>query len=346
MVNSQSSRAEKLKAFWDSLGGFPCELGADIFQSPWPASGVRAVKNHLASEQQRIRDRFGRRVRLAKRIFRWSGLDRFLHEIHTIVETDPDVLLSYLSQQAGIFLQRNAVVDQTTVSPQIVALIEDLQNRLQVKSHRLHQQPCYPATTAKRAALAVEYLTPASRVLCMGDDDFVSIALAMMAENEITVIDLDQQVISLIQEMAKERKLRITAQIVDICRPLPSHFISTFDVIVMDPIYFISDMMNFLSAAEQCLSPSAGAALLSCCARALIGPAWITVENWATSRNLLAEKVFDGFNEYPKPARTQALLSLGERLLCRTPLTRACATIPDAYSDLVVFRRIERGGSR
>jgi hypothetical protein len=173
--------------------------------------------------------------------------------------------------------------------------------------------------------------------------DFVSIALTMLVQNEITVIDLDPQVISLIQEVAHERSLRIKTQIVDICKPLPPHFIAAFDVIVTDPIYFITDMMNFLSAAEQCLSLTTGATLLSCCARALAGPAWRTVDDWAASRNLVVEKVLDGFNEYPKPARTQALLSLGERLLCRTPLTRACATIPDAYSDLVIFRRIERG---
>jgi len=344
MVISQLSRAEKLKIFWDSFIRVDSQSSSADSNLSMGVDDPEIIKSFLANEQQRIRSFIRRRVRLAKRVFKFFALHHFLHEIHAFVETDPDVLLSYLLYQAEMFLRQSTDGDQIMIPSEIVALVEELQSRLRVKWHRFHQQPCYPATTIKRAALVAQYLRPGSRGLCMGDDDFVSIALAMMTGNEITVIDLDPQVISLIQETANNRKLRIATQIVNIYKRLPSSLIAAFDVIITDPIYFVKDMMNFLSAAEQCLSTSAGSTLLTCCARALAGPAWNTVQRWAASRGLVAEKFFDGFNEYPKPVHIQALLSMGERLFCHTPMTQACARIPDVYSDIVVFRRIARGG--
>jgi hypothetical protein len=344
MVSLQASQVAKLRVFSNLLNGNQWgSAGGNVPLSP-PCDQV-TLKSYLESEQKRVRSRLEQRINASKRIFRLFGLHRVFHEINAFVETDADVLFSYLSSQTEIFLRRTMDADQASASEQITTLIELLQGRLQVKSHKLHQQPCSSMTTAKRAALIAEYLTPASTVLCLGDDDFVSVALASTVGNEVTVIDLDRQVLSIIEEISRDQNLRITTHLADICRPLPPPLLSAFDVVVTDPIYFVRDMMNFLSAAEQCLSKSAGAALLSCCSRALAGPAWRTVEDWARSRSLAAERYLDGFNEYPKPVRTQTLLTLGERLFCRTPLTRACLAIPDAFSDVVVFRRIKEGES-
>lgn len=338
MTNSQISAVRGFESFSAPLAALHAAIDRPASYSSLPSGDPDALKGFLANELQLLRPLAETRAKRAKRVVRLLGLHRLYHEIKAFVETDTGVLISYLFHQAEMFLKRGTVASQDDISPQITAAVDRLQQRLQVKSHRLHQQPCYSTTTAKRAALVSEYLTPKSKVLCLGDDDFVSIALSMMVGNEITVLDLDTQVISLIEEMTRHQHLRITTHVADICRPLPRLLIGAFDVVVTDPIYFVDDMIPFLSAAEQCLRKSRGSALLSCCSRALAGQSWQVVEAWAASRRLAAEKYLEGFNEYPKPARTQALLLLAERLVCRTPLTRACASIPNAYSDIMVFR--------
>lgn len=338
MTTSKISTDASLKPFAASLAALLAAMGSDAVSPSLLFRDSSAIENFLANEQRRIQSLAESRFIVVKRILKTLRLHRFFHEINTFVATDSGVLIGYLLHQGNAFMRRCMANNQQDLSPQVIATIAALQQQLQVKSHRLHQQPCLSTTTVKRAALVKEHLTPAGKVLCLGDDDFVSVALALMVENEITVLDLDPQVISLIEQISAQRHLRITTHIADIRQPLPDQLRTAFDVVVADPIYFVNEMLLFLSAAEMCLRKSSSSALLSCCSRAMAGPAWQAVDAWMASCGLVDAKWYNDFNEYPKPARTQTLMALGERLLCRTRLTRACVAIPYAYSDLVVFR--------
>jgi len=271
-------------------------------------------------------------------------LHLWLHEVSTFVESDNGHLISCLINQAEAFIHRHQQ-DEPVTAHRASAIISSLQKQFRVKSHTLHQLPCTPTTTAKRVELIKKYLTPTSRILCLGDDDFVSVALALVVPNEITVVDLDPQVTTMIKRLARQQHLRISCQTADIRKPLPDNLYHFFDVVVTDPIYAVKETLLFLSVAESCLRPSAQSYLLSCCSRTLAGAAWHGVADWAASRGLIVHEVLSGFNEYPKTTRIQTLLKIAERLFCRSAVTKACVGIPFLYSDLVVFRfdRSERG---
>ncbi|MBI3951036.1 MAG: bis-aminopropyl spermidine synthase family protein [Acidobacteria bacterium] len=303
-----------------------------------------ALKDLFAQERTRLTASAGASFAMARCVVKALGLHRLFHEVKTVVESDLGELISCLFHQAETFLHRYRW-DEPDPALEVVAAITSLQKELHVKSHTLHQLPCHPTTATKRVDLVKQYLTPTSRFLCLGDDDFLSIGLALSAPNEITVVDLDPQLITLIEQVAQEQRLRITCRVADIRKPLPEHFYSSFDVVITDPIYSVQEMLLFLSVAESCLRRSASSYLVSCCSRSLAGRDWRRVEDWAAWRGLMIHTFLPGFNEYPKTARLQKMLMIGERLLFRSAVTRACMGIPFLYSDLVVFRyhRNERG---
>lgn len=298
---------------------------------------MAALQQRFAEEYERLTASAEASLTMAQRVLRALKLHLLFYEVKLFVESDTGGLIASLLTQAETFMQRYRQDEPITAS-RSTAIIASLQKQFRVKSHRLHQLPCSPATTTKRVELIKEHLTPTSRILCLGDDDFVSVALALAVPNEITALDLDPQVITMIEQVAQQHHLRIACQRADIRKPLPDHFYAAYDVVVTDPIYSVQEMLLFLSVAESCLRKSADSYLLSCGSRPMAGAAWSRVEEWAASRGLVIHEFLSGFNEYPKTARTQTALNLAERLFCHSSLTRACVGIPFVYSDLVVFR--------
>ncbi len=217
-------------------------------------------------------------------------------------------------------------------------MIATLQKRLRIKSHALHQLPCTPATTVKRAELIRGYVRAESRILCLGDDDFVSVALAWFLPNEITVFDLDPEILRLIEAVAAEHRFHIICRRVDLRRPLPEGVQGTYDIVVTDPIYTVPEMLLFLSAAETCLRKAPTSYLFTGGSRALAGRSWAKIEEWAAAHRLVLEAFLPGFNAYPKTKRLRFFLSLAEYFALHSPLARACVRLPLLYSDYFIFR--------
>ncbi|MCS6816335.1 MAG: bis-aminopropyl spermidine synthase family protein [Blastocatellia bacterium] len=261
------------------------------------------------------------------------------------METENEALLAALFAQMEIFLQRTQE-ETTPPQPELLRTIASLQKRLRVKSHALHQLPCTPSTTVKRAELIRSYARAETRILCLGDDDFVSVALAWLLPNEITVLDLDAEVLHLIETASGEHRLRIVCRRVDLRRPLPEDLRGAYDIVVTDPIYAVPEMLLFLSAAEACLRKAPTSYLFTGGARVLAGRSWTKIEQWAAAHQLTLEAFLPGFNVYPKTKRLQFLLSLAERLTLRSPLTRACVRLPYLYSDYFIFRFQADAGER
>lgn len=272
-----------------------------------------------------------------KRLARGLGLHRVFHEVRTFVETENEALLAALLAQMETFLERTEE-EAMPLRLELMQMIASLQKRLRIKSHALHQLPCTPATTVKRAELIRSYVGTESRILCLGDDDFVSVALAWLLPNEITVFDLDLEVLRLIEAAVAEHRLHILCRPVDLRRPLPEDVRGAYDIVVTDPIYAVPEMLLFLSAAEACLRKAPTSYLFTGGSCVLAGRSWAKVEEWAAARRLVLEAFLPGFNVYPKTKRIRFFLSVAERLALRSPLARACVRLPYLYSDYFIFR--------
>ncbi len=275
-------------------------------------------------------------LRRAKRLARGLGLHHVFHEVKTFVETENEALVEALITQARTFLEREQ--EETSLISGPLQVIAALQKRLRIKSHVLHQLPCTPATSVRRADVIRQYATAESRILCLGDDDFVSIALAWILPNEITVLDLDPEILDLIEATAAQQQLRIRCRRVDLRRPLPDDLKDSYDIVVTDPIYAVPEMLVFLSAAYACLRKTPTSYIFTGCSRALAGRSWATIEAWAEAHHLVPCAFLPGFNVYPKTTRLQLLLNVAERLLLRSSLSRACVRLPYLYSDYLILR--------
>jgi hypothetical protein len=292
----------------------------------------------LAAEASRLKQVRGRDLGLARAILKRVGLRRFFPEIDIFLEASNEDLIESLFAQGEIFLSGS----HPPVDSGRARLLAGLRSKLRVKSRRFHQLPCTPWTALRRAELVAGHLGPGGRVLCIGDDDFLSVAIALAApSSQVVVVDVDPQVVDLIEGAAAELGLGIKCFRLDIRDPLPEEFRSSFDVVFTDPIYSVDGVKLFMSAGDHCLKLSASSRLFVCCSRLMLGGGWGAIEGWARRRGLVLDQFHFGFNEYLKPLRLRVLLSLGERLLLRSPQSSFCARLPVLYSDLFIFRRAE-----
>ena len=122
------------------------------------------------------------------------------------------------------------------------------------------QTPCQPETAVRRALLAG---SEKKKILLIGDDDLLSIPLAMLG-HEVTVYDIDDAILlPFLRYIAKAWKLPIRALHVDLMRPQKKR--GGFDLMYTDPMSTRECFDLFLSRGFSWLKPKAKA---FCCVHA------------------------------------------------------------------------------
>lgn len=124
-------------------------------------------------------------------------------------------------------------------------------------------------TSLKRAILCLKNHTLiGKRILCLGDDDLVSVALGLLlkklfnnninANTRITVMDIDKRILKYISNIAIKEFLLIDCECVDFRMPLSNKFKNQFDCLFTDPPYTIEGMNLFLSRGVEALEDNIG----------------------------------------------------------------------------------------
>lgn len=131
----------------------------------------------------------------------------------------------------------------------------------------LDQTHCTPDTKLRRVLRMHEAGALAGqRVIVLGDDDLVSVALAAFAAHvgpaaaprRLAVVECDPDLVRYLGDQLAE--LGIAAEIVthDLREPLPESLLRGFDVACTDPPYTVAGAELFLSRAVSALAPGAG----------------------------------------------------------------------------------------
>jgi predicted methyltransferase len=160
--------------------------------------------------------------------------------------------------------------DGTGLALAVPGLLETLTAWLQTAPPvdvTLDQAPCTPATALRRVALmhragAVE----GRRILILGDDDSVSLALALFDKSmlggslrhPITVVELDLARVAFLRARAQAESLPIEVISYDLRDPLPRAMQGVFDVAETDPPYTLEGARLFLLRARQALHDEGG----------------------------------------------------------------------------------------
>lgn len=120
---------------------------------------------------------------------------------------------------------------------------------------QLDQAFATPETALRRAYLLLKNDDLEGRsVLLLGDDDLTSLAISLLPlKTRVTVVDIDQRLLDLISQIAKEESFTIDCVQTDLREPFPAQLLNKFDVVLTDPPYTIPGLELFISRAIQSL---------------------------------------------------------------------------------------------
>ena len=93
------------------------------------------------------------------------------------------------------------------------------------------------------------------KLIFLGDDDATSILIGLTGlADRITVIDIDQEVLNNLSDLAKHNSIKnIDFFNHDLREPLPTALLNTYDVVIMDPPYTNQGLRLFLKRAKEVL---------------------------------------------------------------------------------------------
>ncbi|QUH18818.1 bis-aminopropyl spermidine synthase family protein [Alkaliphilus sp. B6464] len=133
----------------------------------------------------------------------------------------------------------------------------------------IDQSKCTLDTAVKRAVLCLQnYALVGRNILCVGDDDLVSVALGFLLKKlfaniehcntTIYVVDIDNRVLTYIKDIAEKERLPIKCVCSDFRKPLSKDFTEQFDCFFTDPPYTLDGMNLFLSRGIEALKKQNG----------------------------------------------------------------------------------------
>ncbi|MFM9445529.1 GNAT family N-acetyltransferase [Streptomyces acidiscabies] len=129
----------------------------------------------------------------------------------------------------------------------------------------IDQSHCTPETKVRRVlALLTAGVLPGGSLLLIGDDDLVSLAVAVVGDvlgtpivERVTVVDISPEILGYIQEVAATLGTRVETVEHDLREPLPEQLRGRFDAAMTDPPYTPEGARLFLSRAVEGLRPGA-----------------------------------------------------------------------------------------
>lgn len=157
---------------------------------------------------------------------------------------------------------------RTELSDVLARLTEILDQSPQVDV-QIDQSQCTVETSLRRAILCLrEHCLIGKNILCVGDDDLVSISLGLLLKRlfpnakeqraGLTVMDIDERFLRFIGDMAAIEDISVTCRHVDLRRPLPQEWSGQYDCFFTDPPYTLQGLTLFLSRGLSALKPEKG----------------------------------------------------------------------------------------
>jgi N4-bis(aminopropyl)spermidine synthase len=143
------------------------------------------------------------------------------------------------------------------------------------------------------------------RIILLGDDDLVSVAIAHVAAltgsagaiRRLTVVDTDADILAWIERNVADTGTAVETVRHDLRRPLPAELAGEFDVVLTDPPYTVAGAQLFLSRAVSALAPRPGRhVFFSFGARR--PDETIAVQRAMAEMGLVVKSLTAGFNEY------------------------------------------------
>ena len=117
---------------------------------------------------------------------------------------------------------------------------------------RYEQQYCIPRTTQLRAQKIIDKMPEGSRILVMGDDDLVALALIHMTDKlKVDVLELDADLVAFLKDKGQDK---LTVLEHNLRHGVPDSMKNAYDLVTTDPPYAKDGMRFFLQCAKESLA--------------------------------------------------------------------------------------------
>ena len=199
--------------------------------------------------------------------------------------------------RAAIDCARRRAVDDTALRESV----RRLAGRAPGRRRELDHVAATPDTVVARAThLADRYTLAGAHVLCLGDHDLTSLALALVApEAHVAVVDLDDELLEYVERSARALDRRVACHFADLRLELPRPLRGWADLVFTDPPYTPEGVRLFAGRGCQALRRDDRSRLLLCHGygerQAGLG---LRAQSGLHALRLVHEAILPGFNRY------------------------------------------------
>ncbi len=192
-------------------------------------------------------------------------------------------------------IARTASVEDSAT---LVAAYEALAASRVAAKRNLDQIYVTSETAVRRAKLLVEAGEHQRGLAFLGDDDLTSAAVQLLgAKRKVTAIELDQDVLRVLSEVAHQNHWELETVAHDLREPLPRSMQGRFGAVFTDPPYAIEGFRLFVSRAIELLKPDGHLYVCFGYSRRA-SERGLQKQRVLTDAGLLVEAVWEGFNRY------------------------------------------------
>lgn len=212
----------------------------------------------------------------------------------------------------------------------------------------IDQSKCTLDTALKRAILCLKnHVLIGKKILCVGDDDLVSIALGFLLKKlsvnmkncntTIFVMDIDKRFLNYIRNISEEKDLPIKCEYVDFRKPLPKNFKKQYDCFFTDPPYTLQGMNLFLSRGIEALKDQSGLPIFFSYAHK--SPDFeLNMQEYFVDAGLTVSEMMTRFNNYEGAG---IIGSTGQMIVLKTT-SRSRTLIEDSYEGVLYTGELKR----
>ena len=206
------------------------------------------------------------------------------------------------------------------------------------------QMPCTRSTAKRRVGKAMTLIAKDDPILLLGDDDLVSVELAVAGFKNITVLDIDLKVLEEIQKKCDELGVRVRLFQHDLSLPSPQHLMINYKLVFFDPEYSLRGVDLFLNAALELTQNSTQTVyFMSIHLMSLMRQGLTELEAMFQKNGLKLTEFAQGFNAYPAPSRLKGLIHVVNQLLIGSrTLSTEGYSFPFLLSDALILRKEPR----
>ncbi len=197
-----------------------------------------------------------------------------------------------------------------------------------------------PASSLRRAAHVHAHVTQhPGPVLAVGDDDAVTLALALMGVPELFAVDIDERVLAFLSESAARVGSAIEVARVDVLEePVPAALRKRCAAVITDPIRSLDPSLGFLLFGAAAMRRDAPARMF-----------WADHPDWSFEHGEVVEtlaragldvvEAHEDEHAYPIDEHTLDLSRIARELSIDEAWLRALANATCAWSSLYVLER-------